>query len=201
MTQDDAMQVLTSWFGTVPAPDLPVDEVRSRWFTQDPKFDAFIRRRFGTLVERALDGVLVDWETMPRTRLALVIVLDQFTRNIYRGDARAFTGDSKARAIVIDTIERGMDKALTLSERSFLYLPFEHAEDQRMQARSLGCFQALVDDATPECREYCARALEFAQRHKAVIDRFGRFPHRNAALGRDSTAKELEYLERTPGGF
>lgn len=197
----DAAKVLQCWFGSVPAPDVPAVEIRSRWFEPSREFDTLIRARFGGLVNRALDGELVDWEPLPRTRLALVLLLDQFTRNIFRDSERAFAGDARAAALARDAIATGVDKVLTLCERSFLYLPFEHAEDHRHQALSLRCFQALLDAAAPKARQHYLQTLEFARRHERVISRFGRFPHRNRILGRTSTVDELAFLESTPVGF
>jgi len=193
--------VLEFWFGRVPAPDLPADEIKSRWFSSNAEFDARIRRQFGALVTQAIDGGLADWEHLPRGRLALVLLLDQFTRNLFRGSERAFAGDPRALSLADEAVATGADRALTLCERSFLYLPFEHAEDRHCQVQSLRCFRSLVDEAAPECREHYAGCLEFAERHKVVIDRFGRFPHRNAVLGRASTVEEQHHLADTPAGF
>ncbi len=196
-----AAQILQWWFGSVPAPDVPAAEIRSRWFERNLQFDKLVRERFGDLVDRALEGELVDWEPLPRARLALVMLLDQFTRNVFRDSTRAFAGDARATALARDAVTTGMDTALSLCERSFLYLPFEHAEDLQHQALSLRCFETLLDAAMPDARQHYLQMLEFARRHERVIARFGRFPHRNTILGRTSTVDEIAYLESTPGGF
>lgn len=197
----DAAKILQWWFGSVPTSDVPAVEIRSRWFEPSIEFDTLIRERFGDLVNRALDGELVDWEPQPRSRLALVLLLDQFTRNIFRDSERAFAGDARAAALARDAVTTGMDTLLTLCERSFLYLPFEHAEDHQHQALSVRCFQALLDAAAPEARQHYLQTLEFARRHERVISQFGRFPHRNRILGRTTTVAELAFLESTPAGF
>lgn len=201
MAQTVVTEVLKAWFGNVPPPDLPTRELRARWFEPNVAFDQSLRERFGHLVERALGGDLTDWEPQPRPRLALVLLLDQFTRNTFRGSARAFAGDARAVSLAEDAVATGLDTRLTLCERSFLYLPFEHAEDRELQGMSLGCFQGLLEDAPSTACQHYRETLEFARRHQRVIARFGRFPHRNAVLGRISTAEEADFLKHTPTGF
>ena len=160
------------------------------WFTKRPEVDAQIRDRFA-----GLHGELAANQGLgasgPRALLACVIVLDQFSRHLFRGDPRAFASDPVARQLANEAIERGFDRSLDKWERTFLYLPFEHSENPSDQARSLELAGSLHDD----------RSMRFAIKHKAIIDRFGRFPHRNAVLGRASTAEELEFLADPANSF
>lgn len=176
-----------------PDPDVVLDfwfrEMTPRlWFMATAKLDQAIGRRFGACVDEALRGVLDAWATTPRGRLALVLVLDQFPRNIHRGRPGAFAGDAMAQALVLDGLDTGMDKPLNLAERHFFYMPLMHAEDSELQALSLEKFAAIKSEADS--------IVKYALDHAAMIDRFGRFPSRNQALGRPSTAEELAFLSR-----
>lgn len=182
---DEAQAILDFWFGAADAP-------RDEWFRKDAAFDERIRARFGALVERALAGELVAWERAPHTALARILLLDQFTRNIFRDTPRAFAGDAQALVVAEAAVARGFDRALDPLQRWFLYLPYEHAEGAAMQRRSLALFEALARETGN------AEPLEWARRHADVIFRFGRYPHRNAILGRASTPEEIAFL-REPG--
>jgi uncharacterized protein (DUF924 family) len=165
------------------------------WFRKDAAFDEEMRRRFGHVHAAAARRELEAWRESPESMLALVVVLDQFSRNLYRNDPRAFAQDGHALECARQAVARGDDAALLPVQRQFLYLPFEHSEDLADQERGLELLQAL--DAFESTRG----AGDWARRHRDIIARFGRFPHRNAALGRTSTAEEIEFL-RTPGsGF
>ena len=169
--------VLEFWF----------DEHARDWFVKNPAFDEQIRARFLALHEAAAAGNLAHWADDPRSCLALVIVLDQFPRNMFRGEARAFATDAPARAAARVILERGWDMAMTRAERLFAYLPFEHSES--LEDQILSC--ELM-------KEFDAQQREYAERHREIIERFGRFPHRNAVLGRENTAAETEFL-KLPG--
>jgi uncharacterized protein (DUF924 family) len=189
----EAQRVLDFWFG---APgSAPAGTRRPEWFRKSDAFDAAIRERFLTTYEAAVAGRLADWETGPRTLLALIIVLDQFPRNVFRGSPRAFATDSRALAAAERMVERGWDAALAPLERSFAYLPFEHAENRAAQERSMQLFGVLARDPAS------ADLLEWARKHCVIIERFGRFPHRNAVLGRVSTPEELEFLKQPGSSF
>ena len=191
MIDSQAQEVLDFWFG---APDDPQRLLpRQQWFVKDDAFDAGIRERFGTLIERAIAGELVHWAATPAGAVAQIVVLDQFTRNAFRGDARAFAGDARALAAAQALVASGQDRTLPGVQRQFVYLPFEHAEDLAVQREGIRLFAQLERDE-PAVGEL----LIWAQRHHDIIERFGRFPHRNAALGRTSTPEELEFL-RQPG--
>lgn len=156
------------------------------WFRRDTIVDAAIKLRFGELYEQLKDTVPDDWLESAKGYLAAIIVLDQFPRNMFRDDARAFATDAAALALAKRAISQGFDKRLTPKERAFLYMPFQHTEDAQDQARSVGLFTALGNPFN----------LDFALRHQAVIDRFGRFPHRNQVLGRVSTPGEEAFLAK-----
>ena len=186
--------VLDFWF--LPAGEADHGKSRAEWFRKDDAFDAAIRERFGDLVEAALAGGLCDWDAMPRGALARILVLDQFTRNIFRDTPRAFAGDVFASRAAQAMLESGDDRRLTPIERWFVYLPFMHAESLEEQARSVVLFTGLHTETS----EF-AGPLDYAIRHRDIIARFGRFPHRNAILGRNSTPEELAFLAQPGSGF
>ena len=178
----EADTVLDYWFNTL-TPD--------QWWVKDEALDAAIGARFGALLDRLGRHVPDDWRASPRGTLAAVIVLDQFSRNIHRGTARAFENDAAALQLAKDAVARGDDQALNAQERPFLYMPFEHSENLADQDRSVALFGALGN----------ANLLDFAKRHRVIVARFGRFPHRNAILGRASTAEEEAFLKEPGSSF
>jgi len=183
-------QVLDFWFGAPGSTQF--GQPREFWFTKSAATDTLIRSRFGPLVEAALRGQLRHWaEGEARTALALVLLLDQFTRNIHRDSARAFAGDDAALAVAKRLVADGRDRQLAPVERWFAYLPFEHSERIEDQHESLRLFGELAQQGLAE-------PLVWARKHHDVVARFGRYPHRNEALGRQSTAEEIEFL-RQPG--
>ncbi|OBV39459.1 DUF924 family protein [Janthinobacterium psychrotolerans] len=189
-----AKDVLDFWFL---APDNPAHgQSRAEWFSKDDAFDAQIRERFGALIDTAIDGGLRDCAATPRGALAQILLLDQFTRNVYRGTPRAFAGDAQALALASALVQSGQDQELEPTLRAFVYMPFEHAEDLAMQARAVELFQLLT-----QSRDGFESMLDYAQRHQEVIARFGRFPHRNAILGRDSTPEEAAFLLQPGSSF
>jgi uncharacterized protein (DUF924 family) len=189
-----AQSVLDFWFGPVGDPGYA--QPRAAWFKKDDAFDAEIARRFAALIERALAGALDAWQDDAASALARILVLDQFTRNAYRGTARSFAGDALALAAARAMVASGQDRRLTGVQRQFAYLPFEHAEDLAAQDQSLALFAQLERDEPA-----LAGLLDWAQRHRAIIERFGRFPHRNALLQRESSAEELAFLQTPGSGF
>ena len=184
-----AGDVLDFWFGAPGTPQFGLQ--RSEWFLRSEDFDARVRERFGTSVEAALAGDLQAWAGTPAGALALLLLLDQFPRNLWRGTPRAFAGDARALALAETVVGQGWDRRLLPVQRWFVYLPFEHAEDEAAQQRSVDLFTALVREAPGNGAE---EALDYALRHQAVIRRFGRFPHRNAVLGRADTPEEAAFL-------
>jgi len=189
---DDARRLLDFWFSDGP------DTWRMAWFKKDDAFDATCRDGFGGLVIPARDGALDGWAETPEGALALLLLLDQFPRNLFRGSAEAFASDAHARAVARAVVlGRGMDRTLTPMQRIFLYLPFEHGEAMADQDLSVALFEGLRD--TPGLAAP-GSAIDYAWRHREVIRRFGRFPHRNAVLGRESTPDEAAWLA-AGGGF
>jgi len=191
--------VLEFWFGIL-TDGLADAATRQRWFAGDRDFDVLCAAQFATLLDEAARGRLPHWSATPRGRLAFILVTDQFSRQIHRGSARAFATDSRALACAKDGIALGHDRVLGPDERSFFYLPFEHSESRIDQHTSVGLFSQLAAEAPPAHREKALDTLDFALRHRDIVLRFGRFPHRNAVLGRTSTADELEFL-RTASRF
>jgi uncharacterized protein (DUF924 family) len=172
------------------------------WFGDGRKYDAEIRERFGALHGRAAGAEFEEqWAESARGRLALIVLLDQFSRHIHRGTGAAFAQDPAAQRLVVDGIARGLDHGLIPAARSFFYLPLEHAEDIALQRLSVEHFGRLCDGVTPAWRKDYESFLDYAQRHHDIIARFGRFPHRNAALGRPSTAEEIEFLKQPGSSF
>lgn len=192
---EPAAEVLAFWFGE-PGEDTSYPARRKLWFGKDPQFDRAIGDRFQLLVEQAAAGQLDSWQRTPQGALALVILLDQFPRNIYRGTPQAFASDLKALAVAKTAIDRKFDQELTPLQRVFLYLPLEHSETFPNQARSVALFERLAAE-DPELQD----TFDYAIKHRDVIDRFGRFPHRNEIMGRPSTPEEIEFLKQPGSSF
>ena len=187
-----ALQVLDFWFGASGSPEW--GQTRPLWFSKSEATDTLIRSRFGDTVEAALRGELDHWNREPREKLARIVLLDQFTRNIFRDTPRAFAGDAPALRLAADLVDSGQHTTLSLHERWFAYMPFEHAESLAMQERSVGLFTALASSGLAE-------PLDWAVMHRDVVRRFGRFPHRNAILGRASTPEEASFLQQPGSRF
>ena len=189
-TPYSAQAVLDLWFG---APDSPeYGQARAAWFQKDEAFDAEIQKHFGGLHAAAAHGMLNHfWWDEPLGNLALVIALDQFSRQLYRGDAKAFAQDAHALKLAKHALDQGFDKEALPVQKLFWYLPFEHSEDLEDQDRCIELFKPLGN----------AEWTRYAEEHRAVIARFGRFPHRNAALGRENTPEEEAYLAEPGSGF
>jgi uncharacterized protein (DUF924 family) len=180
--ENEIQNVLSFWF---------VKNTRDQWFQKDDAFDAEMSDRFSALHGHAAAGGCADWEGTVDGRMALILVLDQFSRNLHRGDARAFAQDPRARAIARAAIAKGDHVPATPARKLFLYLPFEHSEALADQDWCMSLFTALGD----------ADLLDYAHRHREIVARFGRFPHRNAALGRETTPEELEFLQQPGSSF
>lgn len=170
--------------------------IRPEWFQKSAEFDEAVRSRFGALVDGAVSGALTEWEQTAPGALARVLLLDQFTRHIWRGTARAFAGDAQALDLARRLLAQSHGRSMAAVERQFAYLPFMHAEDLPSQEQSVALYQALAAEH-PEH----AGSLDFAIRHRDIIARFGRFPHRNEQLGRRSTPQELAFLTQPGSGF
>lgn len=185
-------EILEFWFS---------DRSRALWFEKNQAFDEEIRNRFGTTVAAACQGELESWSETPDGALALLLLLDQFTRNIHRGTPRAFAGDARARAVATAAIERGFDRQIPLDRRHFFYLPFEHSEDAGDQRRSVELFRDWAEAHDGAARDRALEQMTYVYRHQEIVERFGRFPHRNAILGRESTAKEIQFLTEPHSSF
>jgi uncharacterized protein (DUF924 family) len=190
------------WFGTALEDAAVTARERARlWWSKSPEVDNEIRRRFESSVIKAGSGELDNWASNPQDRLALILLTDQFPRSINRDSARAFAFDTKALSLARNGIDAGFDVSLRPLERVFFYLPLEHSELLVDQQRSVSLFQKLFDEASPDEKPTFTEYLDFAVRHRDIISRFGRFPHRNEALGRISTPEELSFLQQPGSGF
>lgn len=186
-------EILKFWFGDPAGSEY--GQSRPEWFKKDPAFDRTIEKQFLPVYEQAAAGQLESWPGSPSTCLALILVLDQFPRNIFRDTPRAFATDPLALQAARQAVTQGFDRQLLPVQRWFVYLPFEHSEDLADQQRSLQLFQQLESDPASQ------NAIDYARRHLEIIERFGRFPHRNAILGRPSTPTELEFLQQPGSSF
>ena len=203
---DDAKKVRDFWFGKVPLAPEQLPRRMDLWFgnaSEDVQrsVDEALRTRFGALVERALMGELAQWADGPRRRLSLILLLDQFPRNIHRGTARAFAGDEQALGLTLSGMQSAADAALNAVERIFFYMPLQHSESLEVQEESVAAFKRLANEAPDTIREVFKGCVTFAEKHRDVIARFGRFPHRNALLGRPSTVDEANYLREGGATF
>jgi uncharacterized protein (DUF924 family) len=187
-------EILSFWFGQPRDDKAYYEERHSLWFTPDSQFDQAIRDRFTDDYQLAAEQKLRDWQNTPRSGLALILLLDQFPRNMFRHDPRAFASDPLAREATTHLIDTGHNQQLLPVERMFIYLPLMHSEALADQRRSVTLFRQLMQE-----REYLG-SLAYALKHLEIIERFGRFPHRNAPLGRSSTSEEQEFL-RQPGSL
>ncbi|HKY07059.1 MAG TPA: DUF924 family protein [Candidatus Binatia bacterium] len=193
--------ILEFWFGSNPDDAAVAKEKSALWWSKKPAVDDEIRARFEALILKATTAQLADWESDPRGRLALILLTDQFPRNIYRDSPKAFAYDSKALAWCRAGIDQGLDVQLRPIERVFFYLPLEHAETLEHQNESVKHFRRLLDTVGADLKAVFTEYLDFAVRHREIIARFGRFPHRNKILGRESTAEELAFLNQPGSSF
>lgn len=188
-----ANKILEFWFGKPEEPSY--GKPRKVWFTKNPEFDQEVRSRFLSVYQQAAAGQLNDWKADPLSCLALIILLDQFPRNMFRGQPQAFATDPQALAAAKHAITLGFDKALLPIQRQFIYLPFEHSENLADQYQCVKLFSMLKDYSE------CTSSVDYAHRHFKVIERFGRFPHRNQILDRETTPEEAEFLKQRGSSF
>jgi uncharacterized protein (DUF924 family) len=203
---DEARSVRDFWFGTLPLSAAELNRRVRFWFGDESsavrqRRDDTIRARFGGLLGRAAAGELSAWADGPRRRLSLILLLDQFPRNIYRGSARAFAYDDQALALTLSGMQSAADAALEVVERVFFYMPLQHAETREVQDESVAAYRRLLTEAPEDLRAFFAGAVRSAENHRALIEQFGRFPHRNEALGRTSTPPEVEWLRQGGSTF
>ena len=198
--EHEALQqtILDFWFGT--NPEAPLEHA-PKWFKQDSAFDEEIRQHFRQHIEAAGRGLYDNWRDTVEGTLAFIILTDQFPRNVYRGTPRAFAFDELALSASLDGQAKEFDEQLGYVERWFFYMPMEHSEDLALQNRCVERFEELTGQVPDELRGAFEEALDYAEAHRDVIERFGRFPHRNEVLGRKSTPEEAEYLEQPGAGF
>jgi uncharacterized protein (DUF924 family) len=195
-----AQDVLLFWFGPRPYTEVSVRHHSRLWFGAQaapeliPQFDELVRDRFGETMLAAQNGELAGWESSPRRRLALIVLLDQFSRHFYRGTAQAYANDHEALSLSVSGMLYGADAALDPLERIFFYMPLQHAESLDVQDESVAAFRRLLDEAPGDLQTTFKEALSDAVEHRDVIARFGRFPHRNQTLGRDTTDEEAHWL-------
>lgn len=201
---DEALEVRRFWFGRLPLKPEGVSERLSLWFARGDdghQGDELVRSRFGSLVERAATGELAAWADSPRRRLSLILLLDQFPRQVYRGSERAFATDREALQLTLSGMQSAADAALMPVERIFFYMPLQHAELHDVQEESVAAYRRLVNEAPAELAAMFTSALESADQHRSIVARFGRFPHRNRVLGRANSAEEEVYLRQGASNF
>jgi len=203
---DEARSVRDFWFGKLPLSAEGFNRRMTFWFGDESSVmrqrrDQHIRVRFGALVERGARGELASWGDGPRRRLSLILLLDQFPRNMFRGTARAFATDAQALALALSGMQSAADAALEVVERIFFYMPLQHAESREVQEESVAAYRRLLSEAPSELQEHFASALRSAENHRAIIEQFGRFPYRNEVLGRSSTPQERTWLSAGGSSF
>jgi uncharacterized protein (DUF924 family) len=191
-------EILNFWFGQALIDANALAHREQVWFRADPEFDREVKEKFGTDLESAINSDLSSWKNSPRARLAGIVLLDQFSRNVYRGTSKAFAGDRAALDLCMEGLARSEDQDLHPIERTFFYMPMQHSEQLAIQEQSVRKFAELLSHSPNEIRTYLQSSLQFAIEHRDIVKRFGRFPHRNKILGRQSTPEEQEFL-RTEG--
>lgn len=198
---DQLNQILEFWFGTETDELTIIGQQSGLWWAKDANVDDHIKKKFGAIHQLAINDALPGWMQDARSHLALIILLDQFSRVIHRDSAAAFASDDKALAISLAGINNHDDLELRPLERVFYYMPLEHSEDIETQCQCVELFQRLVDDAPDRMKNEFKAYLRFAEKHRVIIERFGRFPHRNKVLNRNSSAEELEFLTQPGSSF
>lgn len=190
-------KLLDFWFGDLGHADLPTSDRTNLWFGENEQLKVNMLDVFKKEYEEAVEGKLTEWAESPRGRLALIILLDQFSRSLYRNSSKAFDFDLKAQKLCLDGLDEKMDQSLTLIERVFFYMPLVHSEDSERQEQSIRLFQNLVSLSMAETTQVYQLFLAYAYAHFRVIKEFGRFPQRNSVLKRESTAEEIAFLKNT----
>ncbi len=201
MQDENIRRILDFWFSSAELDAPQIDSRMERWFGSDPALDAQIRTEFGPLVEQALAGKLDGWAATAEGRLALILLLDQFCRNIYRGSAQAFAGDKRALKLCIEGSMGNEYRTLSAVQRVFFFMPLQHAESAGVQEKSVRIYEALAESVTGTLHETFLTFAQFAELHRDIIERFGRFPHRNRHLGRANTPEEDAYLAADAPSF
>jgi uncharacterized protein (DUF924 family) len=197
----DAHDILDFWFGPGRDDAATAGRQAALWWRKNPDTDARIRERFESTVAAAAAGELDNWQERAEGRLALILLLDQFPRNMYRDTPAMYRHDGQARTLCIEGLERQADTGLRLIERVFFYLPLEHSENADHQAWCVDLMRGLVREAPAEWEAVFEEFVRFAEAHRRIVDRFGRFPHRNAILGRESSDEERAFLAEPGSSF
>jgi len=192
--QSRIQAILSFWFKEQQLSAPQIDRRMDVWFSEDPVFDHEIEKEFADDVEAACEGRLNHWGTEPEGRLALILLIDQFRRNIYRNTADAFSKDQLALKLCVEGAMEKKDQGLTPIQRVFFYMPLQHAESRKVQAKSVELYDRLAEVVSPTLRETFLTVAQFAELHRDIVDQFGRFPHRNTLLNRENTPEEAEYL-------
>jgi uncharacterized protein (DUF924 family) len=196
---EDIDRIYAFWFGDAPARDAATAHAKmQRWYAGGSSMDGEVREKFGPLIESAVRGELDSWARTPRGRMALILLLDQLTRNLWRDDPRCYAGDAKAQRLAVEALDAGLDAQLSLEERQFLRMPLAHAEDRGLQERNVVETEKMVATVPEALQPVYAMAIEQSRKYRDIIARFGRFPHRNKVLGRSSTPEEIEFLKDWP---
>jgi len=203
MQENKLESILTFWFGDLKDGEMPTEEKMKMWWAKDEATDEYIKTNFESQLLLAKEGGLQEWKDSPEGTLAFIILLDQFSRNIYRGTPSAFSQDSIALETAARGIEKGFDKDLHPAQRVFFYMPYMHSEDIHIQEKSLQLFRGLEEEfkTFPKLSPTVSENRKYAEAHHDIIKRFGRYPHRNEILGRESTAEELEFLKQPGSSF
>ena len=198
---EQAESILEYWFGTEADDVMAAKQQAELWWKKNPVVDQEIRERYSSLLDAAVSGRLDDWLAEPRGHLAMIILADQFSRNMYRDTPRSFASDPFAQTWCKAGLENGADRKLRPLERVFFYLPMEHSESLEDQHRSVALCRELAESVPEAHRELFDGYLNYAVRHRKIVERFGRFPHRNAILGRESTEEEIAFLQKPGSSF
>ena len=198
---NDISEIIDYWFGPLDQDGFSTDEAKQKWWSGTDEIDLEISHRFERLIQAAFKHELDDWKETGLGQLALIILLDQFTRNIYRGTEQAFSGDHHALEICKQGLSRKLDLELPIEHRVFFYMPLEHSEDLEDQELCIRLLTALKRESPESKQQLINNYVSFAQQHKEIIEQFGRFPHRNAALNRTNTTDEAIYLEDEHASF
>jgi uncharacterized protein (DUF924 family) len=194
MNPEVQQEILEFWLGDSEPDFEEMDRRITLWFEAAPEIDVDIASRFEAVFRAARNGELDGWKTTARGSLALIILLDQFSRNLHRGSERAFMSDAEALRICLEGVELGLDTELSIVERAFFYMPMQHAEKMSAQDQSVRMFEALASSCSDAIRPQMQRFLASARSHRTIVEKFGRFPHRNRVLGRQCTDAEREFL-------
>ena len=183
------------WFGALKDPNEAADEEKMKlWFGFSSEMDEIVKKRYSQTLEDANNGKLDAWQESSQGTVTLIVILDQFSRQIHRKDEKAFSYDAKALAIAEAAVTRGQDKNMHMLEKIFCYMPYQHSEEMAMQEKSVALFESLLSHASKDQYEFATKGLKMAREHKDIISQFGRYPHRNEVLGRVSTEEEIKFL-------